>query len=204
VKGQLIRNMVIGLVIAVAVAGAIWAGGSKEKASQPSSSKSAVDTSKKKEEQPVSQGKVSREERPQEGFRAPDFTLKTMDGKEVRLSDNEGKPALINFWASWCPPCKAEMPHIQEAYEQYKREINFHMVNLAVQDNPDEMKKYIQKEKFTFPILLDETGEVAQEYNVTGIPQTVIVNTDGEIVKVVIGAMTKEQLQELLKRVTSG
>ncbi|PTX65074.1 peroxiredoxin [Melghirimyces profundicolus] len=189
------RNILVAVVIVAAVAGAVWTAADRGDQDQTASDSPSSGQ--------VKQGESSRDEQASEGFRAPDFTLKTLDGKTVRLSDNGGKPSIINLWASWCPPCKVEMPHIQEAYEKYGDRVNFYMVNLTSLDNKDKMKKYVEKEGFTFPVLLDETGEVGERYQAFSIPQTYVVSEKGEIIEKIAGAMSKEQLEEMMKKLTS-
>ncbi|GGA32408.1 thioredoxin [Kroppenstedtia guangzhouensis] len=201
------RNILIGIVILAAVAGAVWTAMDKSEGED----KTATDSNEQgkagvtKEEQSGDKRKAGgiREERAEEGFQAPDFTLNTLEGKKVTLSKNEGKPSLVNLWASWCPPCKVEMPHLQKAYEKYGDQVNFHMVNLTSLDNKDTMIDYIKDEKFTFPVLLDETGEVGEKYMAFSIPQTYIVDEKGQVIQKITGAMTEEQLEEIMKELTS-
>lgn len=143
-----------------------------------------------------------RDQKPEKGFAAPDFELNTLSGERVRLYENNGKPTLVNFWASWCPPCKVEMPHLQAAYEEYGDEINFLMVDLAFNDDLDAMTKYIEENGYTFPIPLDETGDVATEYQAIAIPTTFIVDEEGIIVHHVQGAMTEQQIKSFMKEMT--
>ncbi|OYD08098.1 TlpA family protein disulfide reductase [Paludifilum halophilum] len=200
------RNLLIAVVILGAVAGSIWASGgqnaSEQKASESDRSTPAQESESQTNPQKGAKG-PNRDQRAAEGFQAPDFTLKTLKGDEVTLSEAGGKPTLINLWASWCPPCKVEMPHIQEAYEKYGEQVNFRMVNLTSLDDKEKMKQYVKKEKFTFPILLDESGEVGEKYQAFSIPQTYIVNEKGEVIQKITGAMTEEQLQEIMKELTS-
>ncbi len=112
----------------------------------------------------------------------------------MELAKNGGKPSFINIWASWCPPCKVEMPHIQEAYEKYGDRVNFLMVNLTETDDLDKMKDYLSTEGYTFPVLLDEKGEVADRYGVISIPVTYAVDDKGVIIHKQMGAMTRGQI----------
>ncbi len=137
----------------------------------------------------------------QEGSAALDFSLETWTGDALQLYNNNGKPTLINFWASWCPPCKKEMPHIQEAYEQYHDDLNFFMINLTFNDNLEAMNRYIEENEFTFPVLLDKTGDVTKEYEVMAIPTTYIVDANNVITHKVTGPMTKGMLQSMLDEV---
>jgi len=196
-----LRNGLIMLVIILAVAGAVWMGGSKGETSDEAPVKGPEESTAKSEEAPSSPPQDSSAvEKPQQGFRAPNFKLRTLDGKTVELAKNGGKPSFINLWASWCPPCKMEMPHIQEAYEKYGDRVNFLMVNLTETDDLDKMKEYLSTEGFTFPVLLDEKGEVADRYGVMSIPMTYAVNEEGVIIHKQMGAMSREQIFDLMEQ----
>jgi thiol-disulfide isomerase/thioredoxin len=139
---------------------------------------------------------------------APNFVLKTLDGQQVELYKTNGKPTVINFWASWCDPCKQEMPHIQKAYHQYKDKINFRMVNETSQDTLPNIKKFMKQYKYDFPILLDQENEDGQtigtdHYQLIGIPTTFVIDSTGMITHKVVGEMSKEELQDILDDVLS-
>ncbi|QKG84796.1 TlpA family protein disulfide reductase [Kroppenstedtia pulmonis] len=200
------RNLAILIVVVAAIGGAVYMGLPKGDSSDQESAKedqskkveSGIEPEKKSPSQP---GK--RDTGPQETFQAPDFTLKTLDGKTVTLSENDGKPSVINIWASWCPPCKVEMPYFQKAYDKHQDQVNFLMVNLTANDSIDKAKSYLEKENYTFPVLLDETGEVAMDYQAFAIPQTYVVNEKGEIIHRITGSITQTQLDEIMKDLTS-
>jgi thiol-disulfide isomerase/thioredoxin len=138
-----------------------------------------------------------------EGNIAPDFSLETLDGKVVRLADLRGKPVLINFWATWCPPCRAEMPEIQAAYEKYAdKGLVVLAVDFTVQDKLSDVKAYIQVLKLTFPILMDGTGDVgAGLYGVIGLPSSFFIDPDGILRRIQIGAIPPEKLDEYLAEI---
>lgn len=133
---------------------------------------------------------------PEVGKALPDFTLKNLDGKDVTLSDIEGKIVLINFWATWCKWCKEEMPALQKIKEE-----NDDLVVLAVNvDEPKEMvEEYIKEGGYDFEVLLDEEGEIAAKYLVTGLPASYFVDKDGKFVGRVPSAITYEQMDEILE-----
>lgn len=135
-----------------------------------------------------------------EGSPAPNFDLQTIDGKDVRLSDFTGKPVLINTWATWCPPCRLEMPGIQAAYEQYQGQgLVVLGIDLTVQDNLSQVPEFIREFKLTFPILLDVTGDVsARLYGLRGLPTSFFIDRSGTLRLIQIGGMTSEQLNENL------
>jgi len=132
------------------------------------------------------------------GNQAPDFTLKTLDGGQITLSAYRGRPVLINFWASWCPPCRIEMPELVRTYEEHK-DTGFTIlgINLTFQDSLPEIAAFVEEFKMTFPILLDETGEVTtQQYRLLGLPMSVFIDRQGAIRRIQIGVMTADQIRE--------
>lgn len=137
------------------------------------------------------------------GKPAPDFSLKTIEGKEIKLSDLRGKAVLINMWASWCPPCRDEMPGIQAAYEKYKdKGLVVLGIDFTVQDNLPDVKSFVQELKLTFPILLDETGEVsAGWYGMRALPTSYFVDAQGVIQRIQVGAMSPEKIEEYLAEI---
>jgi peroxiredoxin len=142
---------------------------------------------------------------PREGFLAPDFTLNTFDGSEMTLSALRGKIVVINIWTTWCPPCRAETPALQNSYEQYKDNgVVILGVNLTNQDALSAIKIFVQEFKLTYPILLDEAGKVAGLYQNMALPSTYFVDRQGIIRTVVIGGPMSEtfiqsKIETLLK-----
>jgi peroxiredoxin len=132
---------------------------------------------------------------PREGFLAPDFSLQTPEGGTVTLSELRGQAVLVNLWATWCPPCRAEMPAIQKLYEEYKDQgFMVLAVNMTYQDNPQAVLPFTQENNLTFPILLDETGEMARKYELRSLPSSFFINRNGIIQEVVIGGPMSEAL----------
>jgi peroxiredoxin len=132
---------------------------------------------------------------PQEGFFAPDFTLPKLDGESLALSDFRGQPVLINLWASWCGPCRAEMPAMERVYQEYQREgFMVLAVNATNQDSEEDARFFAQQYGLTFPILLDVTGEVSQIYRLRALPTSFFVDPEGIIREVVIGGPMSEAL----------
>jgi peroxiredoxin len=132
---------------------------------------------------------------PQEGFLAPDFALRDASGATTRLSDLRGKPVLVNLWASWCPPCKAEMPAMQAVYEQYApRGFTILAVNTTFQDDPAAALDFISSRGLTFPVLFDEDGAVSRQFMVRSMPTSFFVDAQGIIQRVVIGGPMSEAL----------
>ncbi len=129
---------------------------------------------------------------PQTGFPAPDFTLETLEGQTVTLSSLRGQPVIINFWASWCPPCRAEMPALQAVYEEYQGQVALLAVNAANQDNLTDALALLAETGATFPVLLDTDGAVNRLYAITSLPTTFFIGADGVIAEVVIGGPMTE------------
>jgi peroxiredoxin len=121
------------------------------------------------------------------GKMATDFTLQSLDGESVTLSDLKGKVVLINFWATWCIPCKAEMPSMERLYRKYK-DRGFTILAIDIMEKPETIRKFAKGKNLTFPILLDTKGEVRGKYRVSGIPNSYLVNKNGRLVGNVIGA----------------
>ncbi len=113
-----------------------------------------------------------------------DFTVYDASGKQVNLSDYAGKPIVLNFWASWCGPCKAEMPDFQKAYEKYGSEVQFLMVNLSSsnQETQDKAEDFLESQGYSFPVLFDLDGDAALAYGVESIPTTYFFDKSGKIV----------------------
>jgi peroxiredoxin len=126
--------------------------------------------------------------RPAEPSAAPDFTLSTLEGRPVRLREFRGKLVLVNFWATWCAPCLHEMPSMEQLYQTFKQT---EFVLLAVSmDRQGEgvARPFVDKLKLTFPVLLDSTLEVSRQYSVRGLPTTYLIDPEGLLIGVVIGA----------------
>jgi len=132
---------------------------------------------------------------PQAGFAAPDFTLKTSSGESFTLSKLRGQAVLINLWATWCPPCRAEMPAINKMHQEYKDQgLVVLAINMTYQDNPMDVMPFIQEYGLTFPVLLEETGDVASLYQLRSLPSSYFINRAGIIQEVVIGGPMSEAL----------
>ncbi len=124
---------------------------------------------------------------PEENAPAPDFSLRTTDNAVVKLSDYRGKVVFLNFWATWCPPCRMELPSMERLYGQLKGQA---FVILAVnvdESEPDNVKNFAKSMNLTFPVLVDD-GNVSKMYNVNAIPTTFIIRKDGTIDTIVDGA----------------
>ncbi len=134
---------------------------------------------------------------------APDFTLAGLDGTEVSLSQFRGQPVLINFWASWCVPCREEMPELIRAYEAHKAEGFMVLgVNLTYSDSLPDIQAFINEFNITFPVLLDTDGTVAQRlYQTPGIPTSIFINRDGTIARIQVGVMNASQIDQYVRQI---
>lgn len=140
---------------------------------------------------------------PVKGDPAPDFLLPVLDGAPVRLSDLRGKPVLVNFWATWCEPCKREMPAVDEVYQDAGGRLAVVAVNVegrGAATNERLAREFRDEYGFSFPILLDTpTGDVMNQYRLKGLPGSFLIDRDGAIREIVIGTITKEKLAEKVK-----
>ena len=136
-----------------------------------------------------------------EGKPAPDFRLSTLDGKKMNLSDYKGKKVILNFWATWCPPCKAEMPHMQKFYAENKEEgVEIIAVNLTNMDHGiDGIHKFIKDYELTFTVPLDEDGQIGKQYQAITIPTSYVIDTEGVIAKKIVGPMDEGMMEGLIK-----
>ena len=129
---------------------------------------------------------------------APNFTVYDLEGNEVNLTDFFGKPIIVNFWASWCGPCKMEMPDFDAAYATYKDEIVFLMVNMTdgSRETLEKASSFIADSEYTFPVYYDTEYSAAITYSVSSLPTTYFINADGELIAHARGAIDADTLQK--------
>ncbi|TFJ91908.1 peroxiredoxin family protein [Lentibacillus salicampi] len=130
---------------------------------------------------------------------APDFQLETMDGESIKLSDLRGQRVMVNFWATWCPPCRAEVPDLQKFYEN--KDIEILAINLTgTEKNRSDVDEFASEFGMTFPILMDENTAVANQYQIQPIPSSFMIDSEGRIQFKALGAMNYElMVQEFEK-----
>ncbi len=133
-----------------------------------------------------------------DGNRAPDFTVGLVDGQPITLSDLRGNVVLLNFWGTWCGPCRREMPEFQEAYEQFNDD-GFEILAVAFDDTYEAIASFRDEFGLTFPLALDETGEINDTYGIQTRPSSFLLDTDGTILARHFGMMTEAQIQEMLE-----
>ncbi|SMB98726.1 Peroxiredoxin [Thermanaeromonas toyohensis ToBE] len=151
-------------------------------------------------QQPASDPEAGKGEvRPEVGYLAPDFSLPDLQGRVITLSQLKGKPVFLNFWASWCPPCRVEMPEIQEFFKKYKGKVEVVAVNLTSSEkSPAEVKKFLETNGYTFPVVLDTKGIAENYYLVRAIPTSYLVDAQGVIKFKYTGPLTLQLLERVL------
>ena len=130
-------------------------------------------------------------------FMAPDITVYDREGNTVHLSDFLGKPVVLNFWASWCGPCKMEMPDFEEVYTEYKDDIHFVMINLTDgnRETIDTATTFLDNSGYTFPVYYDKDSDAALTYQVYGIPVTYFINAEGHLIAQGTSALDAETIK---------
>jgi peroxiredoxin len=131
------------------------------------------------------------------GNRALDFTLPSLDGNEVALGDHLGDVVLVNFWATWCAPCRAEIPDFEEAYRFYKDQ-GFIILGVNQQEAPQVVEPFVAELGMTYPVLLDQRGQLMKEYRILGMPTSLLIDRDGVIQLRHTGIMTASELEDAL------
>lgn len=131
-------------------------------------------------------------------IKAPDFTVQDIDGNFVKLSDMLGTPVVVNFWASWCPPCKMEMPEFDKVWQEFEPNVAFMMVDLVdgQQETAEKGAEYVAEQEFSFPVYFDTAQEAAYVYGIRSIPTTLFIDSEGYIVTGAQGAIDEEALRK--------
>ncbi|MBD1371294.1 thiol-disulfide oxidoreductase ResA [Hazenella sp. IB182357] len=128
------------------------------------------------------------------GDQAPDFTLQTLDGNQVKLSELKGKAVMLNFWGTWCKPCREEMPAMQDAYNKYHK-LGFEIVAINVGETEVAVQQFVDQYKLSFPTVLDEEKEVQRQYDVGPLPSSFFISSEGVIVNKIEGALDLQRLE---------
>jgi peroxiredoxin len=201
------QNIAVLIILGVLVLGAIWYTFYKSL----DSNKETAALSKKEQSKVVNPSNAKKEPGDENeaigikvGQKAPDFKLKTLDGQTVELSQSN-KLTIVNFWATWCPPCREEMPEFQKAYEKYKDKVNFMMINVtSTETDSSAVPEFVKKNGYTFPVLLDDGSvtsvPVADQYGIVAIPTTYIVDATGKIVYKRSGMMNMKDLEQWISK----
>ncbi|MGN7470386.1 TlpA family protein disulfide reductase [Brevibacillus sp. SAFN-007a] len=139
-------------------------------------------------------------QKPEPGFLAPHFTLTGLDNQTYKVEGKRNKPLLLNFWASWCGPCRMEAPDLQKIYEKYGGQIDMYGVNVTSSDNPESAQAFVQSYKLTFPIPMDVSGSVSNRYLVQAFPTTYLIDAQGIVRKKIIGMIDAGTLERELRQ----
>ena len=136
---------------------------------------------------------------------APDFTVYDIDGNEVKLSDYLGKPVVLNFWASWCSPCKREMPDFEEKYQALGEDVQFLMVNLTdgTGETLETASSFIASQGYTFPVFYDTSSTASATYGISSIPTTFFIDAEGYAIAQATGTIDGSVLQEGIDLITA-
>lgn len=135
---------------------------------------------------------------PEVGLLAPAFQLKDLSGKTVALESLRGKPVFLNFWATWCPPCRAEMPDLNTMYQKYGDRMHFLAVNVGESAKP--VREFLTANDLTFPVVLDQSSSAAGTYRINGIPTSLVLDSKGIIRGKQVGMLTAVQMESLIAK----
>ena len=133
--------------------------------------------------------------------KAPDFNLKDQCGVTHSLENYKGKVIFLNFWATWCPPCKKEMPDVESIYKEYgenKKDVVILGIN---SEKENEVKKFLKDKGYTFPTVIDENSEVMRKYFIQAFPTSFVIDKEGNVYGYVMGGLTKEQIRQVIEEV---
>jgi cytochrome c biogenesis protein CcmG/thiol:disulfide interchange protein DsbE len=139
--------------------------------------------------------------RPAQGEPAPDFTVTLLDGSKASLSDLRGQVVVLNFWASWCNPCRQEAPALQRVWETY-RDRGVLFVGVSYKDAEDASRAFVQEFGLTYPNGTDLKGDIGRTYGVTGVPETFIIDAQGRVARFYLGEIQAEELAQSLAQMT--
>lgn len=139
---------------------------------------------------------------PVAGHPAPEFELVNLKGEIVRLSDFKGKPVILNFWATWCGPCRAEFPEFQAAAVDNADDLVIIGINNTSTDNPNEVPKFVEEMGVTFPIVLDEDRTALEAYKVLGLPTTIFIDSNGIVNEVFTGPLNKSYIESKISELS--
>jgi cytochrome c-type biogenesis protein len=165
---------------------------------------SNADVNIKEEEQSGDTESGSKSEEEQNALLAPDFKLVDQYGETHLLSDYKGKVVFLNFWATWCPPCREEMPHIEELYKEYNKNkddiviLGVAIPNIGREGSTEDIKKFLHNEGYTFPVVFDEDARLLNEYFINAFPTTFIIGKEGNVINYIPGAMDKETMKAVI------
>ncbi|RAL25991.1 thiol-disulfide oxidoreductase ResA [Thermoflavimicrobium daqui] len=139
-------------------------------------------------------------QKPQVGQVAPDFQLKTLDGKEIKLSQLRGKAVMLNFWGTWCEPCRSEMPAMQSMYSKYKNK-GFEILAINIAETDIAVSNFKEQYQLGFPILMDKSRDVVRLYKIKPLPSSVFIDPQGKVKNFIEGPLDTSQLELYINQI---
>lgn len=192
-----IKKIIILLIVVLTCVGAYQVYNMNNKKLNDDSNKKVENNneySNKQNEQSKTSESESKEEKDKKYPKAPEFTLNDLKDKKVSLSDYKGKYVMINFWATWCSACKSELPDLEKFYKSNKNNKDFKLLTIDVGESKDAVEKFMKENKYNFEVLLDKNTEVSYNYTATALPTTVLIDKEGYIKKIIMGAMNENSM----------
>jgi peroxiredoxin len=180
-----LRNIVATALVGAAIAATVWV------FDRPGTANS----------QSITVTATARGETPKVGRPAPDFELTLIDGSVVRLSDYRGRPVWINFWASWCPPCRAENPDIESVYNAHREADGLVLLAPAIGEGSGAVAGYMERADLAYPVGVDTDTQIAANYRVLGIPTHIFVDRDGIVREIRVGAMSEKTMEKKIAKI---
>jgi len=188
------RSVVLPLVVVAAIVGAIWYIESRGLPFVEGGS-SAGSGDYGPLALPPDRNPTGRDPSPEKERAAPDFLLETLDGGTLRLSDLQGKAVLVNFWATWCQPCRSELPHLVAAYDRYRQE-GLEIVAVNLQEDKDTIAGFVEEFGIQFPVVIDRSGDVSDKYRVIGVPTSFFIDRSGVVRSIYTGPFVGQQSRQ--------
>lgn len=139
----------------------------------------------------------AKQDRVKEGSIAPNFVLQSVDGERIELKDLKGKGVFLNFWGTWCGPCKQEFPYMANQYEVFKNR-GVEIVAVNVGESNIAVKNFMESYGVNFPVAMDKDRQVTEAYDITPLPTTFLINPEGKVIKVIKGTMTERNVYEYM------
>ncbi|CDQ39906.1 MULTISPECIES: TlpA family protein disulfide reductase [Virgibacillus] len=188
---------IFGVVVIVVLAGIVLFNYIEQQNQTASDESNAYNDSGDSETQGGSISSVDEENMLKVGNTAPDFTLETLNGETLQLSELRGKKVILNFWATWCPPCREEMPAMEKFYNDHQEEVEIVAVNLTDSEKKEEdVHTYNEKYKYSYPIPLDRKSDARNAYQVVTVPTTYFIDSEGNIQQIKPGPMDYEFMED--------
>lgn len=136
------------------------------------------------------------------GNQAPDFELSNLNEKPLKLSDFRGKKVILNFWATWCPPCRVEMPQMKKFYKDYNKDVVLLAINLTeTEKNQNDVRAFVEDSGLTFPVVMDIEGDVSNTYKIIAYPTSYIIDSQGIIQEVFQGAINYDMMKKAISKI---